>query len=79
MRLKLMSSDNEGLREWLISTEQSQEGVSSWQCGLGIDPNHTEERFPALLHDRVERNGDGTVGLSVYPRRHGGPAVMGCD
>lgn len=45
MRLKLMSSDNEGLREWLISTEQSQEGVSSWQCGLGIDPNHTESVF----------------------------------
>jgi phosphoglycerate-specific signal transduction histidine kinase len=33
MRLKLMSSDNEGLREWLISTEQSQEGYPRGSAG----------------------------------------------
>ena len=64
-----MSAVDEGVRELLISTEQSRTNgvlVAVRDSGPGIDPEHIERVFDAFYTTKSERSGDGAVNLPVH-------------
>ena len=76
--VEAMGSVEEGPRELLISTEQSQANgvlVAVRDSGPGIDPEHLERVFDAFYTTKSERRRDGAVDLPVNHRCPWGPAV----
>jgi C4-dicarboxylate-specific signal transduction histidine kinase len=60
--VEAMSAVYDGVRELLVGAEQSDTHgvlVVMRDSGPGIDPERRERVFDALLHDKIERSGDG--------------------
>jgi hypothetical protein len=69
--VEAMGSGGAGPRELSISTEQNRPSgvlVAVRDSGPGIDPKTSRARFQSLLHDQIERNGNGAVDLPIDHR-----------